>query len=323
MPHRVRFNQSIFQTIVGGQSVIDTLNLNIQTLEEASEAIKSYGYDYELKEDNEKLWYFFRRALVLFHERLGFDLKKIPDEIADPKKLEDLRKLMLWASQKSFNSQSDRYKSYWACAILRSMHVYVHCENDLFSFFSEEIQKQILSPFEQSIFRGGKTNEVYLGNPENGIRIQGFEVKPLKTSTSTVLKLLAKPELIAMSVFDKLGVRFITKNISDAFYVIQYLATNSLISYPHVIPDQSSNNLYPVDLFLKAHETVDEKILQSPSQWNNYLSGFLKENEDSAKFLRKENIYSSDSYRFIKFIARRLIKISENEKLKFSFFLSF
>ncbi len=317
--------------MVGGQSAIDMPALNIKTLAEADSFLRGYGFEPENPQHLERLWYYHRRSLVLITEKLGFVKDEIPLELRDAKQLEDIRKLLLFASQ---NDSVDMQR--WACAVLRCMHVFVHSENDLFSSYSEEIQRQILAPIQACIFHDGTSGSTYLKkmdgstNTIEAIELVGFESKPFKTSSSTVIKLLAKPNALAMSVFDKLGVRFVTKSVFDSFQVIRFLVEENLISYPHIMPDQSSNNLYPGDLFLTAIEQLKKGDIKDSDKIRDFLADFLEKNQHRAEVLRKENLYSGADYQFIKFICRKLIRIepshgsqSRGEVTPFSFFYPF
>lgn len=310
MSQRFKFDPAILNSVAGGQSAIDIPNLNIHSLDEATSFILSYGFDLSKNSEIEKIWYYHRRALVLMTEKLGFNEADIPEELRDRKFLRDIRQLLLLASSILLE---EKELQRWSCAILRCMHVFVHSENDLFSSFSEEIQSQVLSPFQKSIWYDGNTHQTFLrGENEDlePIELLGFEVKPFKTSTSTVIKLLAKPDSIAMKVFDKLGVRFVTKSLFDSFQVIRFLVSENIINFAHIMPDQSSNNLYPVDLFLNvcqelsfSQANVDERMLE------DLFDLRMAEAGENAKFLRKENNFSSSDYKFIKFITRKLIQI--------------
>jgi uncharacterized protein (TIGR04552 family) len=324
MPRRYQFPAETLRSVVGGLSALDMPRLSIKSLEEAQSFIAAYGFS-DTNEHREKLWYFHRRALVLLTERLGFTQAEIPTVLQDRKELQDLRRLLLWAS--SIDPQESELQR-WSCALLRAMHVFVHSEMDLFSTFSEEIQKQILTPFQDCIVHDGGSSRTILKNGETGeeIILAGFETKPFKTSSSTVIKLLAKRDTLAMNIFDKLGVRFITRSMFDTFKVVRFLIEENLIGFPHVIPEQSSNNLYPVDVFLQAcAEIPDEDRERSPEEMQEYFDRYLEENKADAAFLRKENAFSGQDYRFIKFIARRLIHIpaGEDHKKTFSFFYPF
>ncbi|KYG65390.1 TIGR04552 family protein [Bdellovibrio bacteriovorus] len=328
MPQRFIFDSSILNSVVGGHSAIEIPRLNIHSLEAATSFLLSYGFDFTKENDLEKLWYYHRRALVLMLEKLGFEDKELPEIFRDRRQLGDIRQLLIYASsQDPEQVQLQR----WACAILRCMHVFVHAENDLFSSFSEEIQSQILSPFQECIRYDGTTHRTFLQSSTAGehildpIELLGFEVKPFKTSSSTVIKLLAKPDALAMKIFDKLGVRFITRNLFDTFQVVRFLVKENVISFPHIMPDQSSNNLYPVNVFMEvcddlSHrlDTLDEQSIQAAFDQK------LSEMGDNVQYLRKENFFSGADYKFIKFISRKLIHIKpQGSQEAFSFFYPF
>lgn len=325
MPHRFRFDHDILHSVAGGRSALDIPRLNFQTIGEADSFVKAYGFDCGKPGDESKLWYFHRRALVLLTEKLGFTEAEIPEILRDRKQLGDIRQLLLYASSRR---AEDAVLQRWACALLRCMHVYVHAENDLFSFFAEEIQAQILTPLQEAIVHDGTVHKTFLRSASLGrapVELVRFEVKPFKTSASTVIKLLAKPDALAMKVFDKLGVRFITRNLFDGFQVIRFLIEESLISFPHIMPDQSSNNLYPVELFLDVCEEFGRRGAIPDDA--AVLAEFEKKLGDSTGgvgLFRKPNEQSADDFRFIKFITRKLIHVAPIAgKESFSFFYPF
>jgi uncharacterized protein (TIGR04562 family) len=220
----------------------------------------------------------------------------------------------------------------WACAILRVMHVYVHLRNDLFSAFRDEIQAQILKPLQDSILRDDMAGSTILGPsmPDGGIRLHKFEIKPFKTTASSVIKLLARPEKVALTLLDKLGVRFVTRSVYDSFRVIRYLVDQHILSYPHIIPDQSNNTLYPVNLFIevmdeiKNHEARGEILTNESVQ--ELLNSRIEQDRARAEFLEKSNEFSGPEYRFIKFINRKLITVAigpGEQQRAFRFFYPF
>ncbi|GIL18328.1 MAG: hypothetical protein BroJett040_20790 [Oligoflexia bacterium] len=329
MPQRFQFLAPVLQSVVGGKSAIDLPRLNIKSEEEAEAFLNGYGFNLKDEIQVKKIWYYHRRALVLMEEKLGIRLSEIPEEVRDPKSLVDIRKLLLWASS---DHPGEKHLQRWSCTLLRVMHVFMHAESDLFASFSEEIQKQILTPIQDCVYHDGSTGLTFLKRPEkvgqNGgeqIGLQGFEVKPFKTSSSTVIKLLAKPDALAMSVYDKLGVRFVTKTMFDVFCVIRFLVSENLISFPHIMPDQSSNNLYPADLFIEvANELAGRATGLSEDQIDKYFLKRLEERKDEFGILRKQNAFSGHDYRFIKFICRKLIRIHPiGQKESFGFFFPF
>lgn len=334
MPLRFQFDSNVLHSVAGGRSAIDVQSLSVPNEDAADAFLKGYGFDVTEQRQREQLWYFHRRALVLLTEKLGFTIDEIPQVLRDQKQLEDIRYLLILASNqwpRSFNEIQSSYTlkvlQKWSCAILRCMHVYVHAESDLFSSFAQEIQSQILSPFQDTIFHDGSLHKTFLkskANPNAMVELLGFEVKPFKTSTSTVIKLLARPDALAMKVFDKLGVRFITRDLFGTFQVIRFLVEENLISFPHIMPDQSSNNLYPVELFLQ----VCDELKKTPRTYTDeevariYEDKMQNEKKTDA-FFRKHNEQSDEDFRFIKFITRKLIKIRGQNESEFSFFYPF
>lgn len=331
MNHRLDFDATTLTSVTGGKSVIDLPRLHIQTESQATAFIEAYGFRLDAPKDVDKIWYFYRRALVLIQERLGFSLELIPEILHDRKNFDDPRKLLLWAS--SVNP-AEKELQRWSCAILRAIHVFVHAENDLFSSFSEVIQKQILTPIQERIVTVGTTGTTYLKvkdqiegqkSGEDEIGLAGFVIKPFKTSASTVIKLLAKPDALALSVFDKLGVRFVTHSIFDTFRVVRFLMEHNLVSFPHIMPDQSSNTIYPADLFCQiCAELVVKRSDWSEAELEGEFRNRLEENKEQIQWLRKSNSFSDQDYRFLKFIARKLIRVPVGDgKEEFSFFFPY
>jgi uncharacterized protein (TIGR04562 family) len=318
------FDESSLSVVAGGASALDKKSLNIHGLDEAESFLRTYGYNISNPEDLERLWYFYRRAQVLMSEKLMINLDEMPQELISKASLGDIRNLLIYASQ-SENSTLQR----WSCATLRCMHVFVHAETDLFSSFSEEIQKQILTPFENSIKQEEKLQlRSFQKEGHPSIDILDFQTKPFKTSSSTVIKLLAKPDALAVKVFDKVGIRFVTKSVFDSFQVIRFLVEENLISFPQIMPDQSSNNMYPVEEFLAVCEKLRNKHSEDHKHSSEKIDRLLMKKIDNQRvflgLFRKENPYSSEDFKYIKFICRQLIKIESKTSGKpFSFFYPF
>ena len=314
------FEQNLLECVVGGKSAIDLPRLEIQDLPGAEAFAATYGYDLKNPTHQERLWLIHRKAITFLKDNLLEEGEEIPEQLADPKQLQNIAHLLIFASLKA---QTPHPLQRWACAILRIMHVCVHLENDLFSHFSETIQEQILKPLQAHIFTDSSSDAVYLGDPskDEAIRLHKFEIKPFKATTSSIVKLLAKSDAITLTLLDKLGVRFITRDIFDAFCVIRYLLDRHLVSFPHTIPDQANNTLYPVNLFMEVMDKMVPKQTREPKEIQNILLQHLEKQKSRAEFLDKPNAYSDPKYNFIKFINRKLIDISPKDgTTPFSFF---
>ena len=312
MAFRYEFQPQTLSTVVGGVSAIDIPRLNLSSEKEVYDFILAYGYDLNDADHREQIWSIHRRAVGMIRDELLEDGEDVPPEVADPAKLGQIHNLLLLASS---SSREQVRLQRWACALLRVMHVYVHLRHDLFSAFSEEIQTQILQPIQQAIHQDPVAGSVDLGKAADAdqVSLYRFEIKPFKTTASSVIKLLARPERVALTLLDKLGVRFVTKSAFDSFRVIRFLVDQHIVSYPHIIPDQSNNTLFPLNLFLetmselKAGQQSGHSFTQDELQTR--LEQKLKEAEGRAEYLAKENQFSGEGHRFIKFINRKLIHV--------------
>lgn len=319
MKLNLEFDPEVFWSLIGGRAVVETPRLSLKSKEEAYAYLKAYGYDMEVEADREKLWAIHSRAVIYIRTQLLSKEETIPDEISDPKQLEDLANLLLHASMRD---TADYSLHRWSCALLRVMHVISQLHNDLFNYFSLEIQEEIFRPYRTFVQKDATAGIMLTGSKEfNPIPLQKFDIKPFKDSDSAITKLLAKPDEVAFGLLDKIGVRFVTHTMLDVFRVMRYLVLNHVVSPANVIPNQSNNTLYPVNLFLEVIEGLPKEADMDPAEIDKLLNDRLAGNSSKAKFLEKHNTFTSRDYRFIKFITRQLVRVTHAETGKsFSFF---
>ncbi len=304
------------RTVVGGISPLDLRNISIDSVEEAHEFFSSYGFDWNNDIDRKELLSVFQKALVFLQSEIVESTDKFPSELISYNELKDLRKLLVFVNSKSAHSSEELRR--WSGALLKVMHVIVHFAHDMYSIFPDEIQKQILGPFEEHLFTDPAHGNPYLrkNSQDEGIRLYKFEKKPVKDFRSSILKLLAKKKLFALNLYDNIGIRFVTWNQFDAFRVIRYLMANTLINPFHTLTDQSVNTVYPLNLFM---EVMDElRTNKNDVDYNEVdtlLQKKLTENHSRAEYLLKENNFSGEGYKFIKFVSRRLISVNVNGNL--------
>ncbi len=316
------FHWQTFDCVVGGKSVIDIPRLNIKNIEEANLFLKSYGYDWDSEKDREQLWSFHRQAVTLLRDvLLKSNEEKIPEVITDPNQLGHVGFLLVYASTEP---EMKNHFQRWSCALLRIMHVLVHLRNDISAGFIDEIQTQVLKPFKSALIEVPGVSGVAFGRPAQPIKLHRFDVKPIKTSTSSVIKLLANPHYVVPYVMDRIGIRFVTKGVFDSFQILRFLLDEKIISYPNNIPDQARNTLYPTNLFFelmaeikKEHREYDMEKLEA------LLTQKLAQSMDRAEYREKYNAFSSSDYRAIKFINRRRINIQQKNNEVISFYYPF
>jgi uncharacterized protein (TIGR04562 family) len=299
------FDANAIQSMVGGLSVLDIPHISVQTREQAKEFLSAYGYDVDKEEDLQRVWAYHRKAVTYMQNELLKPNETLLTKLTDPNELGDITNLLIIASTRGNEMQR------WACGILKVMHIFVHIENDLFAQYSAEIQDQILKPIQSHIHEDpviGTTLGAPLG--PKSILLKKFELKSFKTSTSSVTKLLAKRELVAFNLLDKVGVRIVTKHLFDVFRVLKYFLENNIVSFPHNIPDQSNNTLYPLNLFLETLESLNRDKEYSSEEIDKMLLKRLDEHKDRAVYQEKKNTFTSEEYKFVKFITRRLVRLN-------------
>lgn len=302
----MEFDPLLLRTLVDGSSVLATPRLKIKTKAEAERFILAYGYNLEDEADVARLWSFHRRAVTYLQTQLLAPGESIPEQLSEAVLVGDICQLLLWASD---TDQRESERQRWACAILRVMHVISHLSNDLFTIFSEDIQNQILKPYHEMVASDGDGRvRLVAGQGGEEIPLEKFDIKPFKTSNSSITKLLAKPEEVAFSILDKMGVRFVTRTVYDSFRVLLWLVKNNVISYPHLIPDQSNNTLYPLNLFLEVVNDLPADKTYSGEEIDKLLMEKLRVGSERAVYREKLNSFTDRNYRFMKFIVRRLIR---------------
>lgn len=319
MSLNLEFDPEVFWSLIGGRAVVETPRLSIKSKDEAYAYLKAYGYDMEVTADREKLWGIHSRAIIYIRTQLMKDGETIPEEISDPKQLADIANLLMLASMR--DSSGDSLHK-WACALLRVMHVISQLHNDLFNYFSLEIQEEIFRPYRQFVQKDPVSGiRLAGGNDQESIPLQKFDIKPFKDSDSSITKLLAKPDEVAFGLLDKIGVRFVTANLFDTFRVMRFLVRHHVVSPANVIPNQSNNTLYPVNLFLDVMEGLSRTSDIPAADIDKLLQERMERDSSKAKFLEKHNTFTSRDYRFIKFITRQLVRVTDpNTQKSFSFF---
>ena len=198
-------------TLVGGGSAIDVPRLHVNTLAEAEDFLLCYGYDWHNIQHRTEIERIRGESLTFIDRELLADVAlRVPEELRDET---DLRRLILFASGETGPSRQR-----WACAVLRVMHTFSHCHSYFNDRFGEQIRRQILDRFEPHL-RLTETGWS-LGHGSMSIPLERFEFKPVKPRSSLVLKLLHKPENVAADVFDRIGLRFVTKERFDAVLAV-------------------------------------------------------------------------------------------------------
>ena len=313
---KYEFRWEVLDIIIGGRSAIDTnYGFSLENMEDVDRFLRAYGY--QLEDPIERA-----EAFGNFHEALAFIRKyflqpenpnglkiEIPRKILE---LTDVRELFLLSSMKGPNQSQDSQGAHqrnWACSILKVMHTIAHMDQDIRSPYFSEIQKQIFDRFYRVIQRDDSGN-LYLGDrPEDPLRVNlsRFETKPKKARESTLLKLLHKPENVAEDIFDRVGLRFVTKTPLGAIRVVKYLKDRQIVLPPNIKPSRSRNTLVDVEAMKnRVAELFDGRDDTSEVDESELVA---KLQEAAVPPSSGINPHSSEFYRAIQFTSRQLIKI--------------
>jgi len=293
--------------LLQGKSIIDInagfSGVPMRSLEDVDKFVLSYGYD--LSNPIEQA-----EVLGNLHEAISFVRKFfLQPENSDGLKLEiprrileltDTRELFLMANMAYPGQLEDTHGTQlrnWACSLLKVVHTIAHIDKDLRASYFADIQKQIFDRFYKTVHRD-EDGQLYLGeNPGDPHRVDlaAFETKPKKARESILLKLLHKPENVAEDIFDRVGVRFITRTRFDAVRVVKYLKDNLIVVAANLKPSRSRNTL--INLLelkkkvagllpaLEAHELSESKVQEE------------LESVSVPELVPIENKHSSEAYR--------------------------
>lgn len=304
------FPWPIFRGVMEGVSIMDVPQLDLRTMEEATNFIQAYGFDPNNPQDVEMLWRYFDDAVGFVEKSLADpEFPRVPDHLRNREAVKDLRRLLLIASQREADSDQR-----FVCAILRLMHVLIHLYLDPRLKYFDQAQRQVIGRLDEHIFIDESDGATYLGNKEEGeaVKLLFFRKKDRKDREREIIKLLHKKNSLVEDIYDRLGFRLVTETKYDAIRAVRLMLRKNVISVPNVRPGRSRNRL------------VDLKRLQF--EVDRIVTHIKKSGEDAPyidKLIRRLerrigtggglgrsliNPHTSDNYRAIQFTCRELIK---------------
>ncbi|MCB9676446.1 MAG: TIGR04552 family protein [Alphaproteobacteria bacterium] len=288
------------RAMVGGASAIDVPRLRLLDLDEADAFLECYGFRVDDPADREDLEEIRQAALAILRDVLLDPHERIAPAIVEER---DVRRLLLRVST---DDQGD--ERMWACALLRVMHTVAHARSDLSERYADAIEEQILGRFRAVIEED--EDGLWLGD----IPLVHFEARSRKPLASIVLKLLHKPENVAADIFDRLGVRFVTRSRLDALLVVRFLRKRNVVMFANVKPSRSKNTLIDLDALERALQSepdldaLDAEIQTWP--YPHRVSGL-------------DNPHSSREYHAIQFTGRQRIRLEDVGGRPIRFFFPF
>jgi uncharacterized protein (TIGR04562 family) len=308
-----KFNWEIFEIVAGGKSSLDAKNYlgQFHTKEDVESFLSGYGFNASDPIQNAELFGNFQEAVQFIRRYFlkegnpdGVDYK-IPERIL---RTVDVSELFLFITgHKNFSATKE--EAMWASIILKVMHTILHADKDLRYRYFTEIQKQIFDRYYKYLHRDEDDN-LFLKSGDTEIPLVSFETKSKKSRESIIIKLLHKQENVAEELFDRVGVRFVTKNVHDTLRVIKFLYQNYIVMVNNIKPSRSQNSLIDIEKFRREYYP----LFKSAIRVNESEEIFAQKIEDLAKECLqdksdyKDNDHTSGQYKAIHFTCRQLIK---------------
>lgn len=308
------FNWETLHLVCSGQSSLDAKNYLTEMVDrdQVYDFLGGYGFDLKNPVESAELFGNYQEA-IQFIKR--YFLKEGNPEglaISVPSflyTLTDISELFLLATGKSSSGKPTLEEELWAGVVLKVMHTILHADKDLRYRYFSVIQQQIFDRFYKYIVRD-EENQLWMKN-DSGFTVQlvDFQTKAKKTRESIIIKLLHKQENVAEELFDRIGVRIVTKTKVDSLRVLKFLVTNYVVMINNIKPSRSQNTLVDLDMLKRRKNTLLKQCYRQG--WDE--PRYLKELEHLVEQCvpRKEhdrNEHSSQEYRAIHFTGRQLIK---------------
>ena len=305
------FDWGLFDVVVGGKSALDSKFLisQIYNVEQVTSFLKGYGLDpndpvaqAELFGNFQEAMQFIKRYFLKEGNPDGLDLK-VPNSLY---MVTDVKDLLLMATGNSDHSMEERL---WAEAVLKVMHTIVHVDKDLRSNYFSVIQTQIFDRFYKFLHRG-KDNNLFLKDENVKIPLTEFETKAKKSRDSVIIKLLHKAENVAEELFDRVGVRFVTKSKFDCLRVVKFLIENSIVIPHNIKPSRSVNTIIDISKFRNKYSGLIKMAIRNELSEERFFAAVNRELTESGFDSNdsERNLHSSKGYRSIQFTSRQLIR---------------
>ena len=299
MRHQALFPMppEVTQVFLGGGSPIDLDGLRILSMDEAWNFALNYGYDMGVPVQRAAVMRVYEDAVDFLEGVVldGTDLH-VPLEVRD---LHDPLDLLVWASERPQTAR-DR----WACAILRVMHTLFHVDHNVNLRFLPEIQRQVFSRYDQYLVCDDGRWSL---RGAYDVPLAAVERKENKDRVSMLLKMLHKPENVAETIYDQIGIRLVAEDQLGVLMVIRFLLDHHVLMPTHIKPSRSRNLMIDMEALATWMEGLPPafSIQDLSPEERRALSQTLAQKIP----LKDQNPFSSKDYSAVQFTARTLVRL--------------
>lgn len=288
----------VARVVLGGGSFIDQPGLRYSSLIRARDFALNYGYDVDIPTQRGQLVKVFEDALTFMEEVIleGTDLS-LPSEFCD---LQDPLELLVWASERPMGTRAR-----WSCALLRVMHTLFHLDNNVYLRFLPEIQQQVFDRYERYLVP--TTDGGWLLKGQYEVPLLAVKRKESKNRVSMLLKLLHKPENVAETIYDQIGIRLVAEDLLGVLATIRFLLDHNILMAAHIKPSRTRNlmvNLPALEWWMAQLPPGFTLDRLEPKEREELMSLLTLKPEKP-----ETNPFSSSNYSAVQFTARTLIRL--------------
>lgn len=266
------------RVLLRGGSVVDWHRLNFADENEARDFVSTHEVDLNDPQDHARVEQIKESAIEYLRRHFDFPVPK-------PVAKKDLVGLLMLASSKG-------HRQICACAILKVMHIIYHLEARELMFLLPVADEEIFHLVEHKVY------QVMGAALANDFPILEF-IGGRKNKDSLYTKLLSKPDVSAVQVYDKVRFRIVTRSASDIFPVLNYVQ-RTVVPFNFIIPGQSINTLLRFHEYCCSEPSLDRLVpfLQLPLDVEDGLSSL-------------DNRFTAPSYRVVHFVADVPVRVPQ------------
>lgn len=304
------FDWKAFDVLLEGGSALDQdfYSRSFKTNHSIEHFMQGYGYNLndpiqraELFGNYQEAVEFVRRYFLKEGNSEGCDFK-IPVTIQQITSIEDVFKMAAGSGNKE--------EMLWAAVFLKVMHTILHADKDLRYQYFSLIQTQIFDRFYRFMDRDQNDELFLMSNvSDEKIPIVDFQTKSKKSRDSIIIKMLHKKENVAEELFDRIGIRFVTKNKFDVIRVISFLLEHNVFILHNIKPSRSQNSVVDLKKFREDYFKLLKQALRDSMDHDDFYERAVKLAQDDEIPFQKSvrNEHSSKRYRAVHFTGRQLI----------------
>lgn len=310
------FNWETLDLVCSGKSSLDAKSYLTEMYgpEQVYDFLVGYGFDLKNPVENAELFGIYQEALQFIKRYFLREGNSEGLELSVPSflyTLTDISSLFQLATGKSSTGgKPNLEEALWAGVVLKVMHTILHADKDLRYRYFSVVQQQIFDRFYKFIVRD-ENNYLFIKNDSGfSVPLVDFQTKAKKTRDSIIIKLLHKQENVAEELFDRIGVRFVTKSKLDSLRVLKFLVSNYVVMINNIKPSRSQNTLVDLALFKRRTNTLLKRTLREGWSEDRYLQELtaLVDSCVPGDQGSERNQHTSQEYRAIHFTGRQLIK---------------